>query len=302
MPDKLPRITPEEAFKQSWDRNENLYRELAKIIPTEPDNEQPNEEVDDLPDIAFAKASGDLPPEDGYEANRDAIAFGVAEEPRNPGSPSQDASLALPNVGVFAVFDGMGGMEGDAAAAARAGVDAIRDFYRGIEGFQTVSDISLSLRQSFELARQNVLKNGQGGTTVGSLAVIADIDGERVMGIAHCGDTRIYRYTSRGQSQLTHDQGEGHMVFNCMGIEVMPDGAMEDEFSVMYVDPGDRIMICSDGITGDYPHQAFSGGEMQTAFERASPQDSAAEFLRISKEPNKKTDDKTVIVFDIPTI
>ena len=52
------------------------------------------------------------------------------------------------------------------------------------------------------------------------------------------------------------------------------------------------MLVCSDGITGDWAHQVLSDTEFADAFGQDDPQASADRFIQLSK----KDDDKTAIV------
>jgi serine/threonine protein phosphatase PrpC len=68
-----------------------------------------------------------------------------------------------------------------------------------------------------------------------------------------------------------------------------------DEFSTLEVSSGDRLMLCSDGITGDWDEQRIEPQIFARAFGQPTAAASAADFMAASK----KSDDKSVIVIDI---
>jgi serine/threonine protein phosphatase PrpC len=204
-----------------------------------------------------------------------------------------------------AVFDGMGGNGGNPSAASKAAAEGLEKVLRDSRTPTTTADLLNMMKAGFEAARQHVAENGGGGSTVGTAIRFAAIDGELYCGVAHAGDTRLYLYRNGEYLQLTEDQCdpyERNKVTNGM----FPDGrsSHNDIYGTIQLEPGDRLMLCSDGITGDWDEttpnhtdQSFSKNEMLEAFNAPSAQDSADTFLRLSLP--KKRDDKSVVVIDV---
>lgn len=206
---------------------------------------------------------------------------------------SEDCVLLDSQQGIFGVFDGMGGGGGNPAAAAQAARDAV---------FRILNDAAPSninllrnlMRNSFDRARYTIDYKGEGGSTVGTAIKICVIDGAAVMGVAHAGDTRLFRFNKDEEKYeaLTSDQSKGNVVHNSLSPGTTNE---KDEYKVFNLALGDRIMLCSDGITGDWSHQFLTDVEFMRAFQKEHPQDCAETFFRLSK----KTDDKSVLVIDI---
>ena len=221
------------------------------------------------------------------------LSIGFYEESRGGVGLSEDKLLLNPDEGVFGVFDGMGGNGGNPRAASHAAAEAVGRILSGaIEDDAALLDI---LRQSFVEGRRAVKEWGEGGSTVATAIKLCLSDGRPVMGVAHAGDTRLFKYSQHNSTYeaLTADQSKGSKVFN--GFTQNDAALVSDEYLIYPVAPGDRIMICSDGITGDYEHQFLSDAEFQDAFSQATPEQVAARFYQLSK----KEDDKSVVVIDI---
>jgi serine/threonine protein phosphatase PrpC len=92
--------------------------------------------------------------------------------------------------------------------------------------------------------------------------------------------------------EIVKDQSRGRTLLNWLGAG---SSGVEDEVKLIPVKPGDRIILCSDGITGDTPDQFLSGLTLFAAFVKKTPEETA-QFLRYK---SKKDDDKSVIVLDI---
>lgn len=206
---------------------------------------------------------------------------------------SEDCVLADIQKGVFGVFDGMGGGGGNPAAAASAAKNAVRVMLSD-SAPSTESHLKNLMRNSMARARSSVELRGQGGSTVGTAIKICLIDGAAVMGVAHAGDTRLFRYKKYGGSYeaLTTDQSDGNIVHNSLSPGT---GDRLDEYKAYKLSIGDRLMLCSDGITGDWSRQFLSDAEFMEAFKKERPQDCAETFYKLSK----KDDDKSVVIIDI---
>jgi serine/threonine protein phosphatase PrpC len=188
----------------------------------------------------------------------------------------EDAALLAPELGLFAVADGMGGhLAGEVAA--RLAVDQVRAALSGraaqraLEVYVARADLNARRRVFTELKRaveranafiradgaQNAEHRGM-GTTLDVVWFARDH-----AFIAHAGDGRVYLARQRAVLQLTQDHvaqknakvdGFGRLmapssragITNALGID---EGVTVD---VLFVDVGrgDRLLICSDGVYG----------------------------------------------------
>lgn len=205
---------------------------------------------------------------------------------------SQDCITRSDSRRLYGVYDGMGGEGGNPAAASQAAAESIKKSLGHIEP-QSIEDLMTALKQAHVQARADVKSNGEGGSTVATTVKIVEIDGKTYAGIAHAGDTRLFRYSKSEDSYhaLTDDQSKGNTVYN--GFYDL-SGGRSDQYLAVELNRGDRLMLCSDGITGDWPEQFLTDEQFKKAFRRTEPSSCADDFLRYSK----KTDDKSIIVVD----
>ncbi|MBI2275951.1 MAG: serine/threonine-protein phosphatase [Dechloromonas sp.] len=176
---------------------------------------------------------------------------------------NEDACLDLPEKGVWAVADGMGGHTlgdfasylvveslGQVDAANRVGV-----FVNTVR--QRLQAVNRQLREEAALRDVNVI----GSTVVVLLA------SERSCGYLWAGDSRLYLFRNGSLKQLTRDHNQLE-VLRARG-ELPPEdstnypsrnmitravGAMDDldlDEQTMKVEDGDMFLLCSDGLSNE---------------------------------------------------
>ena len=234
---------------------------------------------------------------------------------------NEDSFLVDGNLGLFVVADGMGGhAAGEVASnvavhALRESVHAERavleNFERGIPGTSR-EDILRLLEQGVQTACSKVHAEAQRdpskrgmGTTVVALLII----GSRGFCV-HVGDSRIYLVRNDTVHQLTEDhslinellkrgrlQPEQIAKLNMKNAVTRAVGVYESveadtlDFDVL---PGDRFLLCSDGLT-EYVEDA----DIARVF-RERPEDQVAQaFVDHANEGGGK-DNITAVVVKVP--
>ncbi|HET9793606.1 MAG TPA: protein phosphatase 2C domain-containing protein [Thermoanaerobaculia bacterium] len=175
----------------------------------------------------------------------------------------EDAFLVDEENGLFAVADGVGGSRaGDVAS--RLAVDTAERVLREARG-DSSSDAAAVIRRMFETAHRAILERAAGDPLVSEMAttlVLLLCDGTRAW-IAHAGDSRVYRWRDASLERLSRDHSFaeelqkaagvevrakspfGHVLTRCLGRE----GAWEPEIREIDLRPGDRFLLCCDGLT-----------------------------------------------------
>jgi serine/threonine protein phosphatase PrpC len=186
---------------------------------------------------------------------------------------NEDSHLALPDLGLFVVADGMGGYEGGEVAS-QITTEVIGGFFRRNAQDREATwpfamDRTLSVTEnmvsvSVRLAHQGICARKQGrlaqmGSTIAALVLDR---GLAVMG--HVGDSRIYRLRAGTLEQLTQDHsliaemqqagmaeqlerascGFGNVITRALG---MPSAAQPD-LRTEPVLPDDLYLLCTDGL------------------------------------------------------
>ncbi|ETR68915.1 MAG: Protein serine/threonine phosphatase-containing protein [Candidatus Magnetoglobus multicellularis str. Araruama] len=168
---------------------------------------------------------------------------------------------------LFIVADGVGGAIGGKEAA-KIAVATTNEIFQKYVGKKQISNI---LQTAINTANIRIYKKGhsgnsnfQGMTTI----VILYIENKKAY-LAHIGDSRIYHYRARNLILLTKDHSrvqqmvddkliseeiafdhpEGNVITRALGREqtIEPDICKLNPFHIL---PGDRFMLCSDGLCG----------------------------------------------------
>ena len=163
---------------------------------------------------------------------------------------------------VCAVTDGMGGYSGGEIASTYA-VDEIREYLASLEtvGQQDLCDaiIHANERIANRVAHEERLAG------MGTTAVVTAVNGDQLYW-ASVGDSRLYVYRDGLLRQITTDHsmvqelltaGEitkdemlNHPQRNLLTRAVGVDDTLEVDSGVESILPGDRILLCTDGLCG----------------------------------------------------
>ena len=93
--------------------------------------------------------------------------------------------------------------------------------------------------------------------------------------------------------QITRDEGEGKYLWNAIGNAEFANVNIVSQVGEIPLQKGDRIMLCTDGITGDYGDDLVSEDEIGRVVGGASDALTAAKRIMTLA---RKRDDRTVIV------
>lgn len=207
---------------------------------------------------------------------------------------------------VYLVADGMGGHDaGDRASAA-----VIREFQRlvGRDNLTPLDVVdALSHAHAVVRALAETTERGAGSTVAG--VVLVHQDGEPRWLTFNLGDSRVYRLFGDELEQLTVDHSivqelveQGKItrdeVGTYKGRNVITRAVGADDGEADYwlspIVTGERLLICSDGLTGEVSDEGIRAG-----LSMSGSTDDAARNLVQQAVTNGGRDNVTVVVLDV---
>jgi serine/threonine protein phosphatase PrpC len=83
------------------------------------------------------------------------------------------------------------------------------------------------------------------------------------------------------------------LVENVIGVAPSPPYlSLTEQLGALALSPGDKLVLVTDGITGDFPPDILDPTEISSALASADPQAAAEALIRIAR----KHDDRTALV------
>jgi protein phosphatase len=199
---------------------------------------------------------------------------------------NEDSILLLPELGVFAVADGMGGHRGGKVASQMI-VGELRSLVQNRASLQP-DDLSTLLNVVNERVHEASLRDfsleGMGSTC--SLLLVRG----RQAHVAHVGDSRVYLVRGAEMTQITSDhravqelidggaltqaEAESHPLRNMLTRSVGVDEEVDVDRFDLELQTGDTLLLCSDGLTSMVGER-----EIANVLKRADDLDQAAAQL-----------------------
>ena len=237
------------------------------------------------------------------------LKHGVATDTGNVRPQNEDSYLA--SSPLFAVADGMGGHNAGEVASALATTLLHEHSVGSTLSTEWLVDTITSINRTIhESAAESIERRGM-GTTICALSLIesADLNEHPQVALANVGDSRIYLSRSGKFRQLSVDHSyvqelvtEGliseeearihprrNIVTRALGID---DRVAVDTWMIP-VFPGDRFILCSDGLVDEVPTADIAA----IAEQQLNPQMIADALVNLAKR-NGGRDNITVVVID----
>jgi PPM family protein phosphatase len=179
---------------------------------------------------------------------------------------NQDAFFIDESLGLFMVADGMGGMDDGAAAS----LFTIRGMYSLIQSFsekhgEDIGDVEYKQYLKKSIIDINRHLREAVGKNTGSTLVLLQIFNDNAL-FVNVGDSPGYLYRGGKLQQMTryHNvagamaemnmitpaEAKTHPAHNRLTAYMGMNGTIQASFKRAKIQPGDRILLCSDGLTG----------------------------------------------------
>jgi protein phosphatase len=227
---------------------------------------------------------------------------------------NEDNQLLVPEIGLVAVADGMGGLAlGEVASATAvatlgAAIEVLKPLIEAVDADPSSAN-RIQLAQALEvlshIASQRIQQATQGQTS--GTTLVSAVIGTRHLLVCHVGDSRAYLFRGGDLRALTQDhtiaaarmrQGliteeehdrspYQHMLYQALGTP----GDVDPDLLDVQLAAGDIVLLCSDGLTGPVKDPAIV-----EILENSSSLDEAADELIALSLKNGGPDNITLIL------
>ena len=245
---------------------------------------------------------------------------------------NEDSFVELPQYGVFAVADGVGG----ANAGDFASQMAMELLTEAVSNRPDSSDPEDLFRMAIEHANRSIHQMATDLPQLSSMAttIVALHLRGNIATVAHVGDSRIYRFTPDGKAiretqdhsvveeevragRLTREEAAVHPSRNVISRAVGAESTVDVDVKTIMVEPNTTFLLCSDGITrhidDDELEAIFATGAeprlicdhlKEVCFSRGAEDNLTAVIVRTFAEAEEEIDDfdSTVPVMDEETV
>jgi PPM family protein phosphatase len=231
---------------------------------------------------------------------------------------NEDSYRVVPNLNLFLLSDGMGGLQ-FGEVASRLAVEAVAEHVREaqknpatpligarLEGVsETGNRLASAIRYANHAVHITALR-AENPTPMGATIVAVQLTDGR-MSVAHVGDSRVYRLRNGNFEQLTHDhsfvaeqvragrmtteQANASNLQNVLIRALGIDPTVQVDVSEEAVTDNDTILLCSDGLTRE-----LSDAQIANVLRDRKDAESAAQGLIDLAKQAGGADNITVIV------
>jgi serine/threonine protein phosphatase PrpC len=202
---------------------------------------------------------------------------------------------------LYAVADGMGGHRGGEVASSLA-LETVQGMFERKEG-SLAEQVAEANRAVFDRSQNDRSVSGMGTTLTA-----AQVDGNRVH-VVHVGDSRAYLLRAGELSQITEDhtlvhrmvlegeitpeEAETHPHRSILTRALGVDQTIQVDEGDIEVVPGDRLLLCTDGLTGMVPE----GQIREILLETTDPQEAVEKLIKVANRAGG-IDNITALILD----
>lgn len=217
---------------------------------------------------------------------------------------NEDSLIALPELGLWAVSDGMGGHDGGDFAS-----QTVTEALATLPPDLPPGELMRAARDAIQAAHRTIVAEAErrGGVTIGATVVVLILAGEH-FACLWAGDSRLYRYRGGHVTMLSHDhsvvaelveagrltwaEAERHPQASAITRAVGVGDEIDIDKRRGDVLPGDRFLLCSDGLS------RYADEAMIAEVLAATPIETVADALLQLALDGGGADNVSVIVVD----
>jgi PPM family protein phosphatase len=241
---------------------------------------------------------------DSETRNLNIASFGYRSDVGATRDRNEDNFCVIPEIGLWAIADGMGGYKGGQTAS-RLTIEKLSDDVRnGVPMSESIASIHHEILSAAKSTAEN---NGMGSTVVAMKTDSGHFQ------IAWVGDSRAYMWDGATLRQLTTDHSyiqyllnEGaitekeavnhpqrHAVYQALGAEGLEKVDVDVVYGVFH--KNEKILLCSDGLTTD-----LDDPQIAAILSNESDSQTAIDRLIDAANKNGGSDNITAILVDAP--
>lgn len=239
---------------------------------------------------------------------------------------NEDSMLEMPQCGIFAVADGVGGAQAGEVASQMA-VEMLGEAFSNKQPDQ---DAEAVMRLAISQANSAIYQMAQELPQLASMAttIVALHLNENVATIGHVGDSRLYRVDRDGNlfadtedhsmvadevraGRMTPEQAENHPSRNIINRALGAEPSVTVDLKTILVEPGTAFLLCSDGITRHVSDAeikgvlTFGGSPSEVCdylrnlcYERGAEDNLTAVVVKVASDRNQMVPDTLRVTFD----
>jgi len=181
---------------------------------------------------------------------------------------NEDSYLEMPERGIFAVADGVGGAQAGDTASQMAMEILAEAFTNLPQG----GDVEEMMYRAITRANRAIYQMSHDLPQLSTMAttIVALHIGGNIATIGHAGDSRLYRLDSRGNlyretqdhsvveeevraGRMTAEQAENHPSKNVISRALGAEESVEVDMKTIMFEPNTTFLLCSDGVTRHIP-------------------------------------------------
>lgn len=199
------------------------------------------------------------------ETNFRVISGSVTDRGLSDKRPQNEDSYAdLPQLGLFAVADGVGGANAGEVASQMA-IEILSEAFASLRAGGDAEEMMRAAIQQANTAIFQMSSDIPQLSTMATTVVALHISGN-IATIGHVGDSRLYRVDEKGNlyretrdhsvveeevraGRLTPEQAENHPSRNVISRALGAEAAVEVDLKTIMFAQGTSFLLCSDGIT-----------------------------------------------------